>query len=151
MAVDREGYAAAGQESRHNLAYWQYRDYLGIGPGAHGRFVQDGTRHASENHRAPKEWLAAVAQNGHGRSLKETLDTETAQREALLMGLRLTTGIDKAAWLEKFGQVLDAFLPQARVLVLAQDGFLENTAATLHATAKGRQRLDAVLAYLVKA
>lgn len=138
-------YAAEGQESRHNLTYWHYNEYLGIGPGAHGRYVQGGARFATENHRAPKAWMENIMQSGHGRAAEEKLSMQTAMREALLMGLRLSTGIDKTAWTEKFDTPLESFLPQTLVQALEQGGFLENSAKFFRATSSGRQRLNAVL------
>ncbi|MCJ7422005.1 radical SAM family heme chaperone HemW [Sphingomicrobium astaxanthinifaciens] len=92
-------HARPGAESRHNLAYWRYRDYAGIGPGAHGR--RGGLR--TFRHRKPENFLAAVARNGHGLREEAPLAPRQAAREALVMGLRLAEGIDPAAMAARFG------------------------------------------------
>ena len=83
-------HARVGAESRHNLTYWRYGDYLGVGPGAHGRRGPM----ATVRRKKPENWLAAVARNGHGLELEDALDPHTRATEALLMGLRLAEGID---------------------------------------------------------
>jgi len=143
-------YAVPGGESRHNLAYWRYDDYLGIGPGAHGRLVLDGERHATENAAAPEEWLLMVKEQGHGRIANEILDIETAQREALIMGLRLTAGIDCAEWRKKFGMELFDFLPEARVRKLWAEGLVLLEDGKFRATPKGLQKLNGILEYLTR-
>ncbi|MDT8281170.1 MAG: coproporphyrinogen III oxidase, partial [Erythrobacter sp.] len=99
-AAGLEGYevsnhAKPGAESRHNLIYWRYGDYVGIGPGAHGRLTLNGQRHATEAWRAPGKWLDAVA-TGSGESLRDPLPLAEQATEYLLMGLRLREGIDMA-------------------------------------------------------
>lgn len=148
-AYEISNYAAAGQESRHNLTYWRYEDYLGIGPGAHGRRRgEDGFIVASDNHRAPEVWLRHVAAQGHGARATETLDPDTARREALMMGLRLNTGLDETAWREKFGSDLATFLPAAKLNKLRTEGLIAPE-GNLRATTAGLQRLNAVLSYLL--
>lgn len=149
-AYEISNHAAIGQESRHNLAYWQYDSSIGIGPGAHGRFVDaDGDRIATENYRRPKDWMGHVESAGQGCEKEETIDIATAQREALMMGLRLTAGIDKMAWEKKFGQTLEQFLPADKMAGLVQEGLLGTNGDFFCATAQGRQRLDAVLRHLL--
>ena len=93
-AYEISNHAAPGEQSRHNLIYWNYQDYIGVGPGAHGRVTLDGARIATETHRAPGGYLDAVEKTGAGTSLADPLD-ETAQlMERLTMGLRLTDGIN---------------------------------------------------------
>ena len=89
-------YAAPGAESRHNLAYWRYADYAGIGPGAHGRVTLAGRIVATRRHRAPEPWAALVEQQGHGSTAEEVIAPADRAREMLLMGLRLAEGIDEA-------------------------------------------------------
>ncbi|MFT3976721.1 MAG: radical SAM family heme chaperone HemW [Sphingomonas bacterium] len=91
-AYEISNHARAGEESRHNLAYWRYRDYAGIGPGAHGRRLGLATR----RRRKPENWLTAVARNGHGIEAEDALSPPTQAQEALLMGLRLAEGVDLA-------------------------------------------------------
>ncbi|MGE3623055.1 MAG: radical SAM family heme chaperone HemW [Bdellovibrionales bacterium] len=150
-AYEISNHAKPGAESRHNLAYWRYDDYIGIGPGAHGRYTSGGKRYATENHRAPNMWLVQVDERGHGLRAHDEIDISTAQREALLMGLRLAGGVRHRDWRRKFDTALVAeagLLNPARVARLVEEGYLANTAESLQATPAGRQRLNAVLGYL---
>ncbi len=142
-------YAAPGAESRHNLTYWQYDDYIGIGPGAHGRVHLPFLRHATDNHRSPDVWLKHVATNGVGLKNSEPLTHETAMREALMMGLRLTSGIAHEAWQNKFGMPLTEFLPAEKILHLINENYAMNDAQNFCATPAGLQRLNAVLSYVL--
>jgi putative oxygen-independent coproporphyrinogen III oxidase len=147
-AYEISNYARAGQESRHNLTYWHYADYVGIGPGAHGRYAANGKRTASENHKGPDVWLAEVAANGHGEKVLTDIDNETAMREAVMMGLRLTDGIGFAAWNDKFATLLPDFLSTGKIARLKDEGYLETDSKGLRATQAGLQRLNALLAFL---
>ena len=89
-------HARPGQESRHNLLYWRYGEYAGIGAGAHGRLIVDGQRRATVTERAPEKWLAAVEERGHGMTEDAALARDEQADEMLLMGLRLTEGLDLA-------------------------------------------------------
>ena len=93
-AYEISNHACAGAESRHNLTYWRYGDYAGVGPGAHGRLVIDGRRHALMTERQPEAWAASVEQRGHGIIEETTLARGEEADEMLLMGLRLAEGID---------------------------------------------------------
>ncbi|MCC6479504.1 MAG: coproporphyrinogen III oxidase [Sphingomonadaceae bacterium] len=97
-AYEISNHAVPGQESRHNLAYWRYRDYAGIGPGAHGRR----TGMATQRHRKPENFLGAIERNGHGLQSETALDPATQAMEALLMGLRLREGVDISALSDRF-------------------------------------------------
>src|SRR4051812_11668460 len=129
-------YARRGQESRHNLTYWRYGDYAGVGPGAHGRRL--GTRTA--RHRKPENFLAAVGRNGHGISEEAPLSPSEAADEALVMGLRLREGIDANAIAARFG--LAALVDWRRVERLAGSGHLVRDGERIALTAKGRLVLD---------
>ena len=83
-----------GEESRHNLLYWRYGEYAGVGPGAHGRLVVDGARHATSTERNPERWAARVEQHGHGIIEETPLSAAEEADEMLLMGLRLGEGVD---------------------------------------------------------
>jgi len=134
-AYEISNHARPGEESRHNLAYWRYLSYAGIGPGAHGR--RDGL--ATQRHRKPENWLAGLARNGHGIA-EETAIAPTEQRvEALLMGLRLAEGIPYAP----------AGLDLAAVDRLAAQGLLARTDNRLRVTPRGMLLLDAILAEIV--
>lgn len=87
-------HAAPGEESRHNLLYWRYGEYAGVGPGAHGRLVFDGARHATSAERSPEAWLASIEGAGHGLAEVERLSRTAEADEMLLMGLRLGEGLD---------------------------------------------------------
>jgi coproporphyrinogen III oxidase-like Fe-S oxidoreductase len=103
-AYEISNHAAAGNESRHNLLYWRYGAYAGVGPGAHGRLAgQDGTRTATVTERNPERWLARVEANGHGVVEETSLSNEEQADEMLLMGLRLTEGIDLGEMACRFG------------------------------------------------
>jgi oxygen-independent coproporphyrinogen-3 oxidase len=148
-AYEISNHARTGQESRHNLTYWHYDDYVGIGPGAHGRYLDSQSRHATENHRAPDIWLKQVEACGHGIKTSEMIDADTAMNEALMMGLRLTAGIDLEDWRKKFGMPLTQFLTAEKLERLLHEGFIAQNETTLRATAAGLQRLNAVLGYLI--
>jgi putative oxygen-independent coproporphyrinogen III oxidase len=138
-------YARAGGECRHNLAYWRYGDYLGIGPGAHGRITRAGAKHATRRCRLPERWLEAVERLGHG--LEEALPLIPAEqaREALMMGLRLAEGIDAARFRAATGAALESALDRQALARLVDGGFLVAGERGLRATAAGRQRLNSVL------
>jgi len=142
-------HARPGFESRHNLTYWHYEDYIGIGPGAHGRCLKNGKRFASENHKAPDVWLAQVKERGEGLRVWDEIDSDTAKREALMMGLRLTDGIDRAGWTNKFGAPIENFLSAEKIAHLVHENYLVSGSEKFKATASGRQRLNALLDYLV--
>ena len=150
-AYEISNHARTGQESRHNLTYWHYDDYIGIGPGAHGRYHDGAHRFATENHKAPDIWLAETAAQGRGVKDKTTLDNDTAMREALMMGLRLTSGIDLQNWRQKFSTALPEFLPTQPLSYLEKEGYIVRDEKTLRATPAGLQRLNAVLGYLERA
>jgi oxygen-independent coproporphyrinogen-3 oxidase len=146
-AYEVSNHARPGAESRHNLTYWRYGDYVGIGPGAHGRVTIDGVKYATRAHRAPEIWLEKVAQG----NTTERTRVEPAERgtEALLMGLRLAEGVP----LERLSREANA--PLARVIDLEavarleRGGFVRLTDERLFATSAGLERLNAVLAALV--
>ncbi|RAU23990.1 coproporphyrinogen III oxidase [Paramagnetospirillum kuznetsovii] len=135
-AYEISNHARPGSECRHNLTYWRGGDWLGIGPGAHGRIRGE----AIVQLRNPGPWLAAVEQSGHGTESRERLDPGSLREERVMMGLRLTRGID--------GELADSLDPAA-VASLAEDGFLVRDAVGLRVTPKGRLILNAVLAKLL--
>jgi oxygen-independent coproporphyrinogen-3 oxidase len=144
-------YARPGAESRHNLAYWRYGDYLGIGPGAHQRLLgADGAMRATRRHRAPEEWAARVERDGHAAVEEEVLSPPDRAREALLMGLRLAEGVDPARIAARsglpFAEALDARMLEACL----EEGYLAWRDGRLLATAEGRLRLDALLPALLR-
>ncbi len=149
LAYEISNYARPGQESRHNLAYWRYHDYAGIGPGAHGRVTIDGALRATRRHRAPEPWAERVERSGEGTTSDEAIEAPERAREALLMGLRLAEGIDLAWFEARTGQTL-AQSVDGDVLAHAIDaGYLTVTPNLLIATKAGRIRLDSLLGLLV--
>ena len=133
-------HARPGAKSRHNLSYWRYLDYAGVGPGAHGR--RTGTR--TVRHKKPENFLAAVSRNGHGLVEEEALTRDEAAHEALVMGLRLAEGIEPAALAERLG--VERILDDAAVDRLAGHGLLQRDGVILRTTAAGRLLLDSILA-----
>lgn len=134
-------HARQGAECGHNLVYWNYGDYVGIGPGAHGRITLDGTRHASETHRIPETWLDAVTAAGHGNLLLEPVTGIDQALEYLLMGMRLTQGIE----LNRYKSLCGEDLNTVALSELQESGYLEQVNGRLRATPKGRP----VLNYLI--
>jgi len=139
-AYEISNHARPGAESRHNLSYWRYRDYAGIGPGAHGR--RNGMR--TVRHRKPENFLSAVARNGHGLVEEERLGREEAAREALVMGLRLAEGIEPGPLARRLGAA--TIVDQRAVDRLADLGLLECDDARIRTTEAGRLLLDSILA-----
>lgn len=145
-------YAQPGAESRHNLAYWRYGDYLGIGAGAHQRLTMpDGRLLAARRHRAPEEWLARVQRDGHAVVEEEALAPEDRAREALLMGLRLTEGIDPARIEQRSGLPFAQTVDMSMLSALIEESYLEwRSDGRLAATPDGLLRLDALLPMLLR-
>lgn len=146
-AYEVSNHARPNEESRHNLTYWRYEDYLGIGPGAHGRR----SARATIRHKKPENWLGAVAEAGHGICEERLLVREEAAAEALMMGLRLTEGVNLAKIQRRFGAALWRVLDRERVKLLEQLGLLRNGGDRLTLTAEGAPLLDAVLGELLQA
>jgi putative oxygen-independent coproporphyrinogen III oxidase len=137
-------YAKEGQESRHNCIYWDAGDYIGIGPGAHGRLTLDGGRIATEAFLQPGNWLNAV-EHGKCPEDREVLSQTGQGLEYLIMGLRRETGIDY----ERFKQISGAPLPEKKISTLRAQGMVEVGQGRLFATDKGRMVLNAVIESLV--
>ncbi|MDP6345220.1 MAG: radical SAM family heme chaperone HemW [Alphaproteobacteria bacterium] len=148
-AYEISNHAAKGQESRHNLVYWRYGDYLGLGPGAHGRLMLDGQRRALANLRSPEAWLDAVRGGGDGLDGDVPLDIDDRAAEMLMLGLRLRRGLSTAAFAAEVGRPLEQWLDSDRLRRLSDGGLIEIGEGSLRATAAGRQVLDGVLAELL--
>jgi oxygen-independent coproporphyrinogen-3 oxidase len=143
-------YARPGAESRHNLAYWRYQDYAGIGPGAHGRLTLGGARIATSRHRAPEAWADLVERDAHGTTQHEPVTHADQAREALLMGLRLTEGICAETFAARTGVTLEDATDPTYLSAALDEGYLRQTPTHLIATAEGRKRLDALLPVLAR-
>ncbi|WP_245974353.1 radical SAM family heme chaperone HemW [Bosea caraganae] len=138
-------HARPGAECRHNLVYWRYGEYAGIGPGAHGRLVTADGRMAQSTEKAPETWLGRVEAEGYALIEDELLNAEAQGDEYLLMGLRLVEGIDPA----KFAALSGRELKTSRVNSLVDDGLLTyKLDGKLAATPNGALVLDAVVADL---
>ncbi len=144
-AYEVSNHARPGSESRHNLTYWRYGDYVGIGPGAHGRLTTGGAKIATATERKPEGWLSLVEAEGHGMVDQEVLEYEAQADELLLMGLRLKEGVDLARWQNLSGRDLDPDREQ----FLIDHGFIERLGnSRLRCTPAGMLILDAVVADL---
>jgi oxygen-independent coproporphyrinogen-3 oxidase len=145
-AYEISNHARPGAECRHNLVYWRGGDYVGIGPGAHGRLGGEATRCIA----GPAGWLAQVGRLGHGVQARAPLDPAERAVECLLMGLRLTEGINAARFRRLCGRTLDETLDPAGLAEMLDLGFVTWDGQWLRATAEGRVRLNGVLARLVR-
>ena len=144
-AYEISNHARPGGECRHNLVYWRSHEYVGIGPGAHGRLDIEGDRHATATEKRPESWLSLVETRGHGVITDEVLTREERSDEFLLMGLRLAEGINIARYEAVSGRKLD----QVRIATLLEHGLIETTeSGCLRVTLPGFPVLDAVVADL---
>jgi len=150
LPYEVSNYAVPGGESRHNLAYWRYADYAGIGPGAHGRLSVDGALIATRRHRAPEPWAERVERDGHGTVEEAPLTPDQRAREMLLMGLRLGEGIDPARFAERTGMALPEAVNGDTLQMALEEDYLVWRDGCLATTAEGRLRLDALLAELAR-
>jgi oxygen-independent coproporphyrinogen-3 oxidase len=148
-AYEISNHARPGEESRHNLVYWRYGDYVGVGPGAHGRLTQAGRKWATRQHRAPEAWLAAVEAKGHATRQRDEIAPAERLSEMLMMGLRLAEGVSLDRLEAEVGAEAAAAVSAPRLTRLIEAGFLRREPPRLVATKEGRQRLDAVLAALI--
>jgi putative oxygen-independent coproporphyrinogen III oxidase len=146
-AYEISNHARPGAESRHNLIYWRYGEYVGVGPGAHGRFVENGRRIVTFTEKLPETWLNLVEAKGHGVIGGETLTRSEEADELLLMGLRLVEGIDLVRYESLAGRGLD----YKRLAALQDEGLIEPVGNSgLRATPSGMVVLDALVADLAR-
>jgi putative oxygen-independent coproporphyrinogen III oxidase len=144
-AYEISNHARPGAESRHNLLYWRYGEYVGVGPGAHGRIVTGSGRIATVTEKHPETWLGLVEQRGHGLVSEDLLSMEEEGDEFLLMGLRLREGVDAGRYAALAGRSLD----ERRVRNLVGDGLIaRRQGQRLAVTREGFPVLDAVVADL---
>jgi oxygen-independent coproporphyrinogen-3 oxidase len=138
-------HARPGAECKHNLVYWRGQEYAGIGPGAHGRLDIDGIRHAIATEKRPESWLMRVEATGDGIVTDDLLNSEERADEFLLMGLRLSEGIDPRRYTALSGRALDP----GRIAILREEGAIVVDAnGRLRVTQDGFPVLDAVVADL---
>ena len=146
-AYEISNHARPGAESRHNLTYWRYGEYVGVGPGAHGRFVENGRRVVTVTERVPETWANLVEAKGHGVTGGELLSRSEEADEFLLMGLRLAEGID----LDRYETLAGRSLASGRLANLQDEGMVEPVGnSRLRATPAGMIVLDAVVADLAR-
>ncbi|WP_254696833.1 radical SAM family heme chaperone HemW [Octadecabacter sp. SW4] len=143
-AYEVSNHAKDGYESAHNLTYWRYQDYAGVGPGAHGRLTIDSVKYATETSLAPGRWLEDVETTGSGESLRSPLSTKDQWAERLLMGLRLSEGVDLDGVLLPPHDVF-----QNKINGLRDSGFVTFDGRTLRVTPLGRPVLNGVLRCLL--
>jgi len=146
-AYEVSNHARAGQESRHNLTYWRYRDYVGIGPGAHGR------RHgvATTRHKKPENYLSAVANTGTGLQEERKLSLREQASEAMLMGLRLAEGLDAAQLAGRFGLCAADVADEAKLALYTRQGLMWQQGDKIGVTEAGMLVLNALIAEVVPA
>lgn len=145
-AYEISNHARPGCESRHNLTYWRYGDYAGIGPGAHGR--RGGL--ATVRHKKPENWLGAVARNGHGLQAEDRLQPAERAREALVMGLRLGEGVDLGLVAKRCEVDADTLVNHRQAEVLEHHGLILRERDRLTVTTAGMLLLDRILVELVE-
>ena len=147
-AYEISNYAYAGQECRHNMTYWHYEDYIGIGPGAHSRITFEGEKYAIRRHRSPEKWLEDISSKSNGTHKIQIIPWQLKCEEFLMMGLRLKQGIPQKEFYEQMGQSLSQALNTKKLNILIAEDLLELSDTALKATKEGRQRLDGILRYL---
>ncbi len=143
-AYEVSNHARLGAESQHNLIYWRYGDYVGIGPGAHGRIILQGRKFATETHLLPNTWLNAVA-NGSGEKERSELSSEDQASEYLMMGLRIAEGL----YIDRYENLAGAQLPPEKVAELIEYGMVTVNDGKLQPTKDGRAVLNAVIRELL--
>lgn len=149
-AYEISNHATAGEPCRHNLHYWRYDDFVGIGPGAHGRIEPaPGTLLATRQHAKPEAWLEAVEALGHATAESRVVSPHEKAEEFLMMGLRLSEGIDLTRFATRTGLAFDAVVDPVAMGRLVDAGLLEATAEETRATARGRAVLNALLGELL--
>jgi oxygen-independent coproporphyrinogen-3 oxidase len=145
-AYEISNHARPGEESRHNLAYWRYQSYAGVGPGAHGR--RGGL--VTQRHRKPENWIAALDRNGHGIAEETPLTPGEKGVEALLMGLRLREGVDLERFAEMAAKPIEGLVNIRAVRKLERQGLAQLDGARLRITPAGMLLLDGILAEMVR-
>lgn len=142
-------HARPGEECRHNLVYWRSGEWIGIGPGAHGRLGIDGARVATETARMPRAWLEQVERYGHAERPRDAVSRADQLAELLLMGLRLTEGVPIRRLETVSGRPLDQTIDAGALERMVTDGLMRNEAGRIAATRAGRERLDGLIAMLI--
>ena len=143
-------YAKVGQQSKHNLTYWKYLDYIGIGAGAHGRITLAGQTYATMQYKKPETWLKAVQMNGHATKVKENLSQKAMAEEMIMMGLRLTDGSAYTDYKNRLGTDIEKFIAIDSLVSLKSQGFVSvKNRDRLRLTEKGRPLLNQILGQIL--
>jgi len=154
-AYEVSNHARPGQESRHNLIYWQYKDYIGLGPGAHGRLTLDGQKQAWREHLAPDIWLERAAQDigdGYGAAhMPEILSERDCFMEGLMMGLRLISGLNVIDLQHKTNVAFEDAVDMERFQRICNEGWCVREGDIVRLSAEGLLRLNAIVPYLLAA
>jgi oxygen-independent coproporphyrinogen-3 oxidase len=143
-AYEISNHARRGAECRHNLIYWRHGEYVGVGPGAHGRLGVGDKRRATATERNPETWLALVERKGHGLIVNQPIARNEQADEFLLMGLRLREGIELAVYTKVASHVLNPM----RITSLTENGLIETKDGRLRVTPTGFPLLDSIVADL---
>ena len=149
LAYEVSNYAKKGQESRHNLAYWQGSDYIGVGPGAHGRLTLNTGRTATATLKSPERWLENVERDGQAVEVWQHIDRQQEVEERLMMGLRLSDGIDYATFTQQTGYDVRPYLSEPKRQFYCEQGLLTNDPTRLQTTLSGRLVLGTLTAELL--
>ena len=148
-AYEISNHARPGSECRHNITYWEGGDYVGAGPGAHGRLTINNTVHATEQIPGPENWLEEVEASGHATRNRIAIDADGRVEEIFMMGLRLTNGLSRDVFWARTGMELEDALEPRRLRPLLAANYLILDSAGLRTTSEGRLRLNAILAALL--
>lgn len=149
VAYETSNHARPGAECRHNVAIWRGADYIGVGPGAHGRIKHGGITEATRQTRAPDRWLAAAERAGHATADRTPLSPMERGEELLMLGLRLSGGIDREHFRARTGIAIENAIDTDGLDRMIDGGFIEENGLHMRATDHGRSRLDAVLRQLL--
>ncbi len=148
-AYEISNHAKSGASCRHNMSIWRGADYVGVGPGAHGRLRIDGTTHATYQVHTPERWLERVESNGHGTAKKSPLATDERADELIMLGLRLSEGIDRGRFRGCTAVDFDEAVDGASLKRLIAEGFLIDDGSRVKASDEGRRCLDTLLGMLL--
>lgn len=149
QAYEVSNFAVPGEECRHNITYWRYGEYVGVGPGAHGRIRIDGVPHSTAQRRSPDGWLSGVERHGHGTETSDPLTPGERAAECLIMGLRTREGVSSARFEKIVGLPLEKYLPSDVVAEFIREGLIDLSKDYLRATTRGLPLLDSLLTELV--
>jgi oxygen-independent coproporphyrinogen-3 oxidase len=144
-SYETSNYAKAGEESRHNLIYWNYGDYLGVGAGAHSRVTYEGKTYAGSQYKKPEKYIMAVDSQSHASEYYDLLDRQMMAEEMIMMGLRLRRGVLYADFEARIGKSLSDFIDRNIILGLQDEGFIAQDSLALRLSAKGAPLLNHIL------